>query len=181
MDDPPPIPRCSYFFLPSTLYHNLSFICNSNLSIVFTSCIPLCNWPLPQHILPNTFSCFPQHLPPPSMPRRGNTKCHPKIQHFGILFWIKVTLKMAGTRGIIWLPSVPLKAGGKSSIERYPPGTKRTEILLITRDREFKAEKVVSPNPVTSSLIEHTEPKPVSLILHEFIVSLSQREKSCLL
>ena len=76
-------------------------------------------------------------------------------------------------------PSVPLKAD-QSSTRRYPPCTRRAEGILITRDREFRAEKVAQTNLVTPLLISYPKPKPLCFINSSQICFLVEKVwKSC--
>ena len=54
--------------------------------------------------------------------------------------------------------------------------------ILITRDREFRTEKAIKTNLITSSLFTPLRPNPfILLILHKCIASLSKRYKDPLL
>ena len=83
-----------------------------------------------------------------------------------------------------WKQEIDLPCG------RDPPCTRRIEDTLITRDREFRAEKPVSTKLVkvthilllTSSLFTTHSPNSFVLsILHKCIVSLSKKYKNLLL
>lgn len=92
----------------------------------------------------------------------------PKMRHSGILLWIKVTYETANTRRMFWPSFVSLKAGNKSPMWKVSSlYIKRKGEILITREREFGAQKTMYTNLVTSSLMYY-----LRLKLH--LVSTSQ-------
>lgn len=92
----------------------------------------------------------------------------PKMRHSGILLWIKVTYETANTRRMFRPSFVSLKAGNKSPMWKVSSlYIKRKGEILITREREFGAQKTMYTNLVTSSLMYY-----LRLKLH--LVSTSQ-------
>lgn len=69
---------------------------------------------------------------------------------------------------------VPQKQGINLPFESYCPCTRRVENILVTRNEEFRTEKAVKTNLVTSSLIDHPKTKVLCLmnflqIYHSFV------------
>lgn len=69
---------------------------------------------------------------------------------------------------------VPLKAGNRSPLCQVPS-------LYQEGDREFRAEKAVHTNLLTSSLVYYPEPTLLPLVSSSQMASLSERYKCCLL
>lgn len=96
------------------------------------------------------------------------------------LFWIKSTWEIV--QEVHSAPSMPLKEEINLPCGQSPPCTRRVEGILITRNREFRAERAIS----TISLLLHQFTTPsanpfVLSIFHRFIVSFSKRYKSFLI
>lgn len=97
-------------------------------------------------------------------------------------FEMKLLKKQLMQKGHSSSPSSPCRQETNFPCKKHPLSTRRVEVILTTRNREFRAKKTVQTNLVTSSLITTSSPNPfILLILHKFIASLSKRYKSYLL